>query len=1081
MRSEDLTLFRSIADGIDALLYNQLQHPDEDFIESIEKADYFADKSITYDFEDMEDKLGVSLRYYQRMALYFTQCYLEQHYLIGNNDNNKLTYWMATGSGKTIIMQANIIDYFEHVRANNPEEIEVIITSPLKELIGQLRVEMRDFFQRPFFNDFNWSLKIETTQGLVESYKKRSHDIVGDKHFRLLLVDEAHIGLGGTDKGAFTTVRNELTKNIHQSFMFEYSATFYDVSDSHKDEYAERIIYEYDYGKFYNDQYGKDFKFGIVHKDDIAEDENKDIQRNLDENLKVFGDKLAAFEQYNQAYPSKPFLDRPLLVMAGNTVSASAEKKADNEENSDIAKIIGYFAELPKISLEASLFHVQSGALHMLRSAEDGEVLLSYGENIEPFGLITVGDVSKFLANRNIQSLIESGQVILKTQKFTPEQHHFRNIDRDTSPINILIGSRKFSAGWNSFRVSQICLINFGTGKGSTIVQMFGRGVRLKGLNGDGKRQEIHYVREGDGEKVEFENWGKRCDLREDGYNQLKHLETLFVYSLRSTYLSKFIEEDTDIYKPSITISKDVTIEQDGISLPIFRIQKQAVKKDEEIVCTIELGKQKERAVLYIDYAAGNTHMELPLSLNLGVQNQELVSYQDIEWLEAFIDKSFVERYIEQKLVRSNISIKGLSLAFVLSSLKERYIKLYYDADLVSPLQFQKVLIKVVDQFVSKVKNKVNHTKQNNAYNFNQPVQNDDCISQYDLRFILAKGRDAQKVRTALDKDKNYKVFFDIVRHLYQPLAADPHGDIKQQTFDAMKSVGFNGVTQNTDSLFSAYENYFDGVESIKVSPDKLNPYEVKFVVDMQAYIQDNHLQATILRNKSGGDIGLLGDEGVFYPDFIVWYQDKDGQDHIIFCDPKGISRSETKWKVCEAPYAIKDIEAQWSDSAIQLHSFVISNTPLKDVKWHPIVSLHSYEHCDVLYNLVFFEDESYIKRIFSGLTTDMRWHSAFQKCIQDMDEQTIDEWSDDEKRSQHIILIEKILESEELEREQAVLLYFKVWGASDKIKEKLKKDTADDVKEQVVIELLGEVVSEVILDTIPYVRTLRKIYDIIT
>jgi len=1054
MRSEDLTLFRSIADSIDGSLYNQLQHPDQDFIESIEKADYFADKFITYDFEDKEEKLGVTLRYYQRIALYFTQCYLEQYYLKGGNENNKLTYWMATGSGKTIIMKANIMDYFEHIRANNPEEIEVIITSPLKELIGQLKTEMHDFFQHPFFNDFQVKLNIETTQGLIGSYKNQSHDIVGDKHFRLLLVDEAHIGLGGAEKGAFTTVRNELTKNIQQSFMFEYSATFYDVSDSHKDEYAKRIIYEYDYGKFYNDQYGKDFKFGIVHKDDIAEDENKDIQRNLDENLKAFGDKLTAFEQYNQAHLAEPFFDRPLLVMAGNTVSASAEKKADNEENSDIAKIIGYFANLPKSGLEANLFYAQSGTLHMLRSSVDGEVLLSYGENIEPFGLITVGDVSKFLANSNIKTLRESGQVILKTQKFTHEQHHFRNIDRDTSPINILIGSRKFSAGWNSFRVSQICLINFGTGKGSTIVQMFGRGVRLKGLQDDGKRQEVHYVREGDGEKVDFEGWEARCTLGKGDYNLLKHLETLFVYSLRSTYLSKFIEEDTDIYK-------------------------QDTNKNEKITCFIKLVKQKERQVLYIYFGEENTHIGLPLSLNLGVQKQEQVSYQDIKWLEIFIDRAFIERYIEQKLVRSNISIEGLDLASTFSYLKNGDVRIYYDADIVSPLQFQKLLIKVVDQLISKVKNKINHAKRNNQYDFTKPVQNDDCISQYDLRFILAKNSNAQEVRLALNKDQNYKVFFDIVRHLYQPLAADPHSDIKQQTFDAMKSVGFNDVTQNTGSLFSAYKGYFKDVESIKVSPDKLNSYEVKFVADMQAYIQDNNLQATILRNKSGGDIGLLGDEGVFYPDFIVWYQDEDRQEHIIFCDPKGIRNAEVKWKVCEAPYAIKDIESQWSASAIQLHSFVISNTPLKDVKWHPIDSLQNYDHCDVFYNLVFFEDNDYLKRIFNGLTTDMKWHSAFQKCIQDMDETTIDDWCDDTKRSAHIMLIKQIQESEGLSRDQAVLLYFKVWIATDQLKEKLKQEVSDDVKEQVATEIIGEIVSDVILDSIPYARTLWKIYNI--
>ena len=33
---------------------------------------------------------------------------------------------------------------------------------------------------------------------------------------------------------------------------------------------------------------------------------------------------------------------------------------------------------------------------------------------------------------------------------------HFENLDNETSPINVLIGSRKFAEGWNSYRLSVI-------------------------------------------------------------------------------------------------------------------------------------------------------------------------------------------------------------------------------------------------------------------------------------------------------------------------------------------------------------------------------------------------------------------------------------------------------------------------------------------------------------------------------------------------------------------------------------------------------------------------------------------------
>jgi hypothetical protein len=50
-----------------------------------------------------------------------------------------------------------------------------------------------------------------------------------------------------------------------------------------------------------------------------------------------------------------------------------------------------------------------------------------------------------------------------------------------TVAVNLLIGSRKFSEGWSSWRVSTMGLMNIGKSEGSQIIQLFGRGVRLKG------------------------------------------------------------------------------------------------------------------------------------------------------------------------------------------------------------------------------------------------------------------------------------------------------------------------------------------------------------------------------------------------------------------------------------------------------------------------------------------------------------------------------------------------------------------------------------------------------------------------
>ncbi len=1081
MKSSDLILFRDICDNLDSRLYGQLQNPDVEFIKDVEKEYKFNEFTtacgVEYDFDDMEEKLEVGLRYYQRLALYFSKYYFEKLYLVNDNENNKLTYWMATGSGKTIIMKANIIDYFEYLRDKNPDDIEVIITSPLKELIGQLQNEMSEFFANPYFRDFTFTYKIETTQGLISKYENESHEIVGESQYRLLLVDEAHIGLGSKEKGAFVKLRNKLTKNTTNSFMYEYSATFYDIENKEQiDEYARRIVYEYDYGKFYNDMYGKDFKFDVVKKDTIAENENKDIKRNLDANLEAFYKKIESFHKYNgdkSINKGKLFPNRPLLVMAGNTVSASKENSANNEENSDIAKIVDYLANLDNKTIEEyiGIFNANNGALHLLQnSINEGELLMAFGEDATPFGLITVGNVKKFLENNNIQELIKNKKIISKNIKFTDENYLFKNIDDENSPINILIGSRKFSAGWNSFRASQICLINFGTGSGPTIIQMFGRGVRLKGLNNDGKRSEKYYVKE-EGSKSEFLPHSKDSSLNKDKYELLKYLETLFIYSLRSTYLSKFVEEDTDIYKKSITLSKEVTVleQHKKKQLPIFYIDKSAIEIDSIVeIEPLELKDGKINITYLLNAQKKQISLDIPLSINLMIEKENTLNYNEFAWLENFIDKAYIEKLIIKKLEQNNINIDNFDLTYIIGLLKARHIKVVYDGVVSTPKQFQKLILKVAYMLISKIKNKItyNETKQN--YNYNKIADKDDYIDKYDIRFILNKSADVKEIVERLETDKSYKMFIDkIINHYYKPLAIDPYSS-SQANYETYKKCLNKDFTENYKNILDSEDSYFKDIEEIKITPDKLNADEFKFVCDLQEYINEHNLNIVILRNKSKGNIGLIGNEGLFYPDFILWYK-KDNQQHIIFCDPKGIRNPETKWKVCEAPYYVKEIEKELG--TIKVHSFIISNTSKKNIKWSPIDKLN-IEQCDIFYNLVFMEDDNYIKRIFDGIDQDIKIHQDFMKYLDFYDDKIIQEWIDNSKRDKHIKNIEGISELKNLDYSKQLLLYFSVYRHRDILKEEI----FDDVKEEIKASIIEEILPETIGAILPAGRILYKV-----
>jgi ferredoxin len=109
------------------------------------------------------------------------------------------------------------------------------------------------------------------------------------------------------------------------------------------------------------------------------------------------------------------------------------------------------------------------------------------------------------------------GYFINKVDNDYLSQSLFSTINNSNSNINILIGSKKFIEGWNSWRVSNMGLINMGKKEGPQIIQLFGRGVRLKGKDFSLKREE-------------------NSDYK------LNALQTLYIFGLNADYMRTFIK-----------------------------------------------------------------------------------------------------------------------------------------------------------------------------------------------------------------------------------------------------------------------------------------------------------------------------------------------------------------------------------------------------------------------------------------------------------------------------------------------------------------------------------------------------------
>ena len=150
----------------------------------------------------------------------------------------------------------------------------------------------------------------------------------------------------------------------------------------------------------------------------------------------------------------------------------------------------------------------------------EGEIGLRVGEN-EWFGVVNVGDAKKLAILRGAARPDE--HYIVEDLAFTGSL--FDDIKRKGSPIRMLAGAKKFTEGWSSWRVSSMGLMNVGKKEGSEIIQLFGRGVRLKGFRFKLKRTRALDALDLQGDDV---------PAKHPDYIEL--LETLNIFGKKSDY-----------------------------------------------------------------------------------------------------------------------------------------------------------------------------------------------------------------------------------------------------------------------------------------------------------------------------------------------------------------------------------------------------------------------------------------------------------------------------------------------------------------------------------------------------------------
>jgi hypothetical protein len=529
----------------------------------------------------------------------------------------------------------------------------------------------------------------------------------------------------------------------------------------------------------------------------------------------------------------------------------------------------------------------------------EGEVALHVGEENPPFGVINVGDPS------GLCSLCEEhpDDFVVSDSEFA--QSIFRKVNSADSEINVLIGSRKFSEGWSSWRVSTMGLMNIGKKEGSQIIQLFGRGVRLKGLDFCLKRS--HRI------------------VGLQAPKDIERLETLNVFGIHADYMKQFKEYLEDEGLPTNENRFEFV-------LPVVKNLGQKKLKTIRLKEGIDFKRQAPKPTLrppdealrksriVVDWypkiqAMASARGQAPLQV--GAPEEGRFSEEHL----AFMDTEAIYSELEQlKNERAwwNLNLPKDEIDRLLSD--SSWYVLYIPREEMEFRSFEQVrhwqeiaaalLCKYCDRFY-KVR-KAEFEKDHLEYH---DLAEDDGNFIADYLFLIDQSRK------------------EIVTKLEEIKAIIESGQLRNVEFQGITSIMFGQHLYQP--LVYANNNL------VEVKPVPLNDGEKDFVLDLQKYCAESKdffkgKELYLLRNMTRGrGIGFF-EAGNFYPDFILWLL-ADGRQYINFVDPKGLRNIKGEDDPKIAFYkTIKTVEVGLREQApsVTLNSFIVSNTHFREVSW---------------------------------------------------------------------------------------------------------------------------------------------------
>ncbi len=806
---------------------------------------------------------------------------VENHCVSFENFINRLAFYMATGSGKTIVIiklvellsvamgmglipKKNIMFFSANENLIKQFEKEIEKYNRGKDFSRQIdfknlkSITHKDFHRAPkgFFEKialFHYRADLMSDEESKENLL--NYKDYWDNGENYVILDEAHKGNKSESK------RQAIFSLLSlKGFLFNFSATFTEESD------LITSVYNLSVGEWVKLGYGKESV--LLKKNNLNAFKNSKDLNDREKEIALL--KALLLLGMQKRYKIEGYFYDPLMLVFTHSVNvenSDAEiffktlaRVIENDDGNDFLKAkedlleelkdpeflfsdgkdkdykVKVFKEGLKSmdfkGLKEEVFYASNGHIEVIINPKNNqEIAFKLNTSDKVFCLIRIGDITEWICEK-----LKSVKVVSKNLSFK-EESYFSQIDR--SSINILVGSRTFETGWDSTRPSVILFLNIGLDDDAKklVKQSFGRGVRIESVKN--QRQRLAYL-----------------DIDESIKKDLKPnaamLETLFVIPTNHASLEAILK----IQKES-----ENSGENRG-SWREIKLEKTPIKHDLFVPCY----RKEPTSILKIPENASfkmseKNFKDLKEYFNLMSEKHFILKHEIYDPKDYTTLKDMIQKAHFKKV--STWHYKDLD--YMIAEIKGKlYPNQKVPKDEFNALDNEKI--------VHFKRIKVKADKQEALIKTIQEVKEHAPLDKETLIKKIAQGEidpyDTEKHK----QDKTFKVgdaeLLKLKEHYYTPLIKAKDCDWLKHVVKVKSEIDFLQELQDQETTKTLQANY-----------------------DFWAFSKiDEHLDNLFIPYIDGAA------ERRFFPDFIFWLQKGDTQ-IICFIDPKGTKISDYQHK----------------------------------------------------------------------------------------------------------------------------------------------------------------------------------------